>query len=231
MTEKLQDGQGGGRQSYWGPSGIPARSQLLSFFDDGEETAPRPSARAPRPPQRPSPRRPQGGGGSLPLDQHTLMVRRRVAAGVGVVLLIVIILLVNGCLKGQKTQALKDYNHDVSQLAQESDERVSRPLFTALSGRRRQVRPERRGADQRAAHPGPDPRLAGQEAERARRHVRRAAQPAAGIRPARGRAHEGGRPHPHRARRPGQSRPPHRSPATWRSSWPPMSSTPSAWCR
>jgi hypothetical protein len=62
------------------------------------------------------------------------MVRRRVAAGVAVVLLIVIILVVNGCLKGQKTQALKDYNHSVSLLAQESDERVSRPLFAALSG-------------------------------------------------------------------------------------------------
>jgi hypothetical protein len=61
------------------------------------------------------------------------MVRRRVAAGVGVVLLIVIILIVNGCLKGQKTQALKDYNHNVSLLAQESDERVSRPLFAALT--------------------------------------------------------------------------------------------------
>ena len=105
----------------------------MSFFDDGDETAPRPSTRAPRPPQRPKPRRPQGAAGSLPLDQHTLMVRRRVAAVVGVVLLIVIILIVNGCLKGQKTQALKDYNHNVSLLAQESDERVSRPLFAALT--------------------------------------------------------------------------------------------------
>ena len=104
----------------------------MSFFDDGDETAPRPS-RAPRPPQRPKPRRPQGAAGSLPLDQHTLMVRRRVAAVVGVVLLIIIILIVNGCLKGQKTQALKDYNHNVSLLAQESDERVSRPLFAALT--------------------------------------------------------------------------------------------------
>jgi hypothetical protein len=106
----------------------------LSFFDDGEETAARPSTRAPRPPQRPRPRRPERAEGSLPLDQHTLMVRRRVAAGVGVLLLIVIILLVNGCLKGQKTQALKDYNHEVSQLAQEFDEHVSRPLFSALTG-------------------------------------------------------------------------------------------------
>jgi hypothetical protein len=107
----------------------------LSFFDDGEEeTAPQPSSRTPRTPQTPRPRSPQRASGSLPLDQHTLMVRRRIAAGVGVVLLIVIILIVNGCLKSQKTQSLKDYNHNVSQLAQESDEHVSRPLFAALTG-------------------------------------------------------------------------------------------------
>jgi hypothetical protein len=106
----------------------------LSFFDDDEETAQRPASRAPRAPQRPSPRRPERAAGALPLDQHTLMVRRRIAAGVGVVLLIVIILVINGCLKGQKTDALKSYNHEVSLLAQEFDEHVSRPLFSALSG-------------------------------------------------------------------------------------------------
>jgi hypothetical protein len=62
------------------------------------------------------------------------MVRRRVAAGVAVVLLIVIILIVNGCLKSQKTQALKDYNRSVSQIVRESDERVSGPLFSVLTG-------------------------------------------------------------------------------------------------
>src|ERR1700704_5520025 len=62
------------------------------------------------------------------------MVRRRIAAGGGVVLLIVIILLINGCLKGQKTDALKTYNHEVSVVAQEFDEHVSKPLFSALSG-------------------------------------------------------------------------------------------------
>ena len=113
----------------------------MSFFDDGEETAPRPPARAPRPPgaaggreQRPRPRSAQPGDGPLPADQHTLMVRRRVAVGVGVVLLIVIILIVNGCLKSEKQQGLKDYNRNVSQIARESDERVSRPLFETLSG-------------------------------------------------------------------------------------------------
>ncbi len=115
----------------------------MSFFDDGEETAPRPSSRAPRPgpigdrpgagarPQRP--RRPQHGGGASARDHHALMVRRRVAAGVAVVLLIVIVLVINGCLKSEKQQSLKNYNHDVSQLAAESDAQVSHPLFVALS--------------------------------------------------------------------------------------------------
>jgi hypothetical protein len=61
------------------------------------------------------------------------MVRRLVAAGVGIVLLIAIVLLIDGCLKSEKQQALKDYNHDVSELAQESDTQVSHPLFVALT--------------------------------------------------------------------------------------------------
>jgi hypothetical protein len=62
------------------------------------------------------------------------MVRRRIAAGIGVVLLILIVLIVNGCLKGRKEQALKDYNHKVGELVGESDQQVSRPLFQALAG-------------------------------------------------------------------------------------------------
>jgi hypothetical protein len=113
---------------------IPARSKLLSFFDDGEdETVQRPASREPRAPQRPSPRRPQRPSGSMPVDQHTLMVRRRIVFGGAIVLLIVIALLINSCVNGQKTQALKDYNHEVSTIAQEFDERVSRPLFEALT--------------------------------------------------------------------------------------------------
>jgi hypothetical protein len=62
------------------------------------------------------------------------MVRRRVAAGVAVVLLIVIVLVINGCLKSQKVQSLKDYNRQVGQIAGESDAQVSKPLFAALAG-------------------------------------------------------------------------------------------------
>jgi hypothetical protein len=63
-----------------------------------------------------------------------MMVRRRIAAGVAVVLLIIVVLVISGCLKSQKTQSLKDYNREVSTLAQESDSQVAVPLFTALTG-------------------------------------------------------------------------------------------------
>jgi hypothetical protein len=62
------------------------------------------------------------------------MVRRRIAAGVAVVVLIVVVLVINGCLKSQKTQSLKDYNREVSTIAQESVSQVATPLFTALTG-------------------------------------------------------------------------------------------------
>jgi hypothetical protein len=61
------------------------------------------------------------------------MVRRRVAAGIAVLLLIVIVLVVNGCLKSEKAQAIKDYNRNVSLIATESVEQVSRPLFSTLT--------------------------------------------------------------------------------------------------
>jgi hypothetical protein len=88
----------------------------------------------PRAPQRPRPRRAQHSGRSLGLDEHTLMIRRRVAAAVGVVLLIVIVLVVNGCLKSNKEAALREYNQQVSQIVHESDEQVAHPLFVTLSG-------------------------------------------------------------------------------------------------
>jgi hypothetical protein len=62
------------------------------------------------------------------------MVRRLVAAGAGVVLLIVIALLVNSCKQSQKEQSLKDYSRQVSQLGRESETQVARPLFAALAG-------------------------------------------------------------------------------------------------
>jgi hypothetical protein len=110
----------------------------ISFFDEGDETATQPAARPQRPraagATAPRPRRPQGAGRPGGIDQHTVMVRRRVFAVVAVVLLIIIVLVINGCLKSAKTQSLKDYNHNVSQISTEWDSQVAKPLFTALSG-------------------------------------------------------------------------------------------------
>jgi hypothetical protein len=61
------------------------------------------------------------------------MMRRRVAAAVAVVVLIIIVLVVNGVLKSQKVQSLKEYNRDVSQIAQEWDTQVAHPLFGTLT--------------------------------------------------------------------------------------------------
>ncbi len=62
------------------------------------------------------------------------MVRRRIVFGAAVVLVILIVLLINGCLKSEKQQSLKDYNHHVSEIGREFEQQVSKPFFTALSG-------------------------------------------------------------------------------------------------
>ena len=109
----------------------------MSFFDDdGDETVQQPAARVPKP-RRPRPRSPGAGGagpgGPGSSDEHTLIVRRRVALGGLVALLIVIVVVVSSCVKSEKTQALKNYNQSVSQIARESAEQVATPLFTTLA--------------------------------------------------------------------------------------------------
>jgi len=61
------------------------------------------------------------------------MVRRRAVFGGAIVLVIVIILLISGCLKSEKQQSLKDYNRHVSEIAQEYETQVAKPLFVALT--------------------------------------------------------------------------------------------------
>ncbi len=63
-----------------------------------------------------------------------MIVRRRIAAGVGVVLVIAIVLIISAIVKSQQSDALKNYGHDVNQIVEESDQKVATPFFTALSG-------------------------------------------------------------------------------------------------
>jgi hypothetical protein len=93
----------------------------LSFFDEGDE---------PRTSTGPRQRRPAGrdAGG----DQQQLMVRRAVAGGVGLVVLILLVVGVNGCLQSQREAALRDYTQEVASIISASDEQVAAPLFEAL---------------------------------------------------------------------------------------------------
>ena len=60
------------------------------------------------------------------------MVRRGVAAGVILLVIILLVVGIRGCLDSQKKQSLKDYNRNVAALVQESDQ-VSQKLFGKLS--------------------------------------------------------------------------------------------------
>ena len=61
------------------------------------------------------------------------MVRRGIAAGAGLLLLVLLVFGVRGCLNARKEQAIKDYVRDVGALLQESDQQ-SRGFFELMSG-------------------------------------------------------------------------------------------------
>lgn len=105
----------------------------MSFFDEGDEPRTRvfsehdqPRPRAPRP--RGGGRPPRGGP-----DDQTLLMRRAVAAGVGLVVLILIVLGVRSCVNSQHQDALRSYNTNVANIIQASDTQVGQPFFQYLS--------------------------------------------------------------------------------------------------
>jgi hypothetical protein len=65
-------------------------------------------------------------------DRQTLMVRRSIAAGAGLLVIILLVLVIRGCLDKRKEQAFKDYVRDVGALVQESDQQ-SKALFRLLT--------------------------------------------------------------------------------------------------
>ncbi len=71
---------------------------------------------------------------AAPPDPQTARIRQGVAAGVILLVLILVVVGVRGCLNSAKKRSLRDYNRDVASLVQESDDQVSKPFFEALSG-------------------------------------------------------------------------------------------------
>jgi hypothetical protein len=84
------------------------------------------------PPNRPRPRRPLRSGGTASAERQSILIRRGVAAGAGLLILVLLILGIDSCLDSRKDRAFRDYAADARSLVQESDG-LSKKLFTVLS--------------------------------------------------------------------------------------------------
>jgi hypothetical protein len=94
----------------------------VSFFDEDDE----PTRRAPRP------RRPAPAGGPR-VDPQTLWMRRAIALGVGVLVIILLAVLINACQDSRRKGALRDYNREVATIVTSSDTEVGAPFFETLA--------------------------------------------------------------------------------------------------
>jgi CARDB protein len=79
---------------------------------------------ASRPPRRPRPKRRP--------ERQQIILRRGLALGAGLLILILIVLGVRGCLDARKDRALRDYAGDVAQIVDETDQ-TSKSFFGKLA--------------------------------------------------------------------------------------------------
>ena len=91
----------------------------MSFLEERDE-----------PPRGGRPRRPPPRGPST--DPQTLLVRRAIAVGGGLLVLLLLFLGIRGCQASQKEQGFKDYVRDAAELVAESDQQ-STQLFDLLN--------------------------------------------------------------------------------------------------
>ena len=99
----------------------------MSFFDEADE----PPRRTPR--SQPRRRPPTGGRGRPPGDQQAIQVRRLIAGGVILVIVILMAVGIHSCQVSARNSALKDYNTSVFSLIQRSDN-TGTQLFSELTG-------------------------------------------------------------------------------------------------
>jgi hypothetical protein len=95
----------------------------LSFFDEDDE----PRRTTPRP------RRGRPSGGGVATDSQTLMIRRAVAIGLGLLLIILLGFVVKTCQKSRHDSALEDYNRQISAIGDDSARQVGAPFFQLLT--------------------------------------------------------------------------------------------------
>jgi len=66
------------------------------------------------------------------MDNQTLLVRRLVAAGAVLLVIVLMVVLVKGCVDSRREAALKDYNRGVNTVMAHSRNAVAKPFFDAL---------------------------------------------------------------------------------------------------
>ena len=120
--------------SYWRFHQDRKEHYRLSFFDEDEppRTEPRTATRAaPRP--TPRRRRPSGTGGRRPPDQQSIQVRRAIALGALLVIVLLIALGIHSCDVSSTNSALQNYTNNVSSLIARSGQNGT-SLFDSLAG-------------------------------------------------------------------------------------------------
>jgi hypothetical protein len=80
----------------------------------------------------PRPRRAGGANSASATDRQTILVRRAVAVGGGILVIFLLILGINGCLDARKDRAFRDYAADARALVEESGG-LSDKLFELLT--------------------------------------------------------------------------------------------------
>lgn len=95
----------------------------MSFYDDEEPT--QAHSTGDRDSRRSAPQ---------PDAQQTVMTRRLVAVGIGLVVLLALIIGVKSCADSRTTSQLKEFNRKASQLITQSDSQVSGPFFKQITG-------------------------------------------------------------------------------------------------
>ena len=121
----------------------------LSFLDEPDEPARRPTRRTPRGPAT---------------DRQTLLVRRTIAAGAAILVFILLVIAFKGCLNARTERNMQDYVRNTNELVDLS-KAESRRLFAILEA----------PSDQTPGHRSPEP---GEHAQDRLRHARgQGAQP------------------------------------------------------
>jgi hypothetical protein len=123
LAAKLQLTPPRRRRGHTEPPASGQGSGPLSFFDDDEPRT-----------TRTRPRRPAPATLGPASDPQQLLVRRLVAAGIGLLIIVLLVLGINGCLNSRHEQALKDYNRDVASIVQDANSNCKAFYDTLTSG-------------------------------------------------------------------------------------------------